>query len=54
MNLLGGPEMYKVARREFTAGDPGKRIAKRRETKPDFDGAVSALCALRACTTGQV
>lgn len=32
---LGGPEMYSVARRALTAGDPGKRTAKRRVVRDE-------------------
>jgi len=45
---LGGPEMYRVARRALTAGLPGKRTAKSREMKVECSWARAALCALRS------
>lgn len=52
---LGGPEMYSVARRAFTAGEPGKRIAKARVVKDEGACACSAaLAALSCCTIGHV
>lgn len=52
---FGGPEMYSVARRAFTAGEPGKRIAKARVVR--LEGAASwwaCFAALSCWTIGQV
>jgi hypothetical protein len=40
---LGGPEMYRVARRAFTAGEPGNRTAKTREVREEVWGEVASL-----------
>jgi hypothetical protein len=44
--------MYSVARRAFTAGEPGKRTAKMRDVKVEDCGEVARLWALRSCTIG--
>lgn len=44
MNILGGPEIYSVASKAFTAGLPGKRTAKIWEVKLAVSGAVDFLC----------
>lgn len=33
--LLGGPDIYRVARRALTAGLPGNSTAKIREVRPE-------------------
>ena len=53
-NILGGPEMYTVARRAFTAGLPGKRIEKILDVKLVVGGLVARLCSLRDSTNGQL
>jgi hypothetical protein len=52
-DILGGPEIYNVARREFTAGLPGNRTAKICEVRLAVSGAEALLCSLRASTRGQ-
>lgn len=51
-NILGGPEMYRVARRALTAGLPGKRTEKTREVKLVVSGVLARLCSLRDSTRG--
>lgn len=53
-NLLGGPEMYNVARSEFTAGLPGNRTEKVFEVKLAVSGLVARLCSFRDSTRGQL
>jgi hypothetical protein len=51
---LGGPEMYSVASRAFTAGEPGKRTAKARVVR--LEGAASwwaCFAALSCWMIGQ-
>lgn len=51
---LGGPEMYKVARRALTAGLPGNRKAKILDVRLEpADAPEATLCALRARTSEQ-
>jgi hypothetical protein len=50
--ILGGPEMYTVARIALTAGLPGKRIAKTLDIMLAVGGLVARLCSLRASTSG--
>ena len=51
---LGGPEMYRVARIALTAGEPGKRTAKRRSVAEEVWCACAAtFSAERAWTIGQ-
>lgn len=45
--------MYNVARREFTAGLPGKRTAKIFAVKLVVCGAVARLCSFKDTTRGQ-
>lgn len=45
--------MYNVARRELTAGLPGKRIEKIFEVKLVVSGMLARLCSLRDSTKGQ-
>lgn len=52
-DVLGGPEIYKVARREFTAGVDGKRTAKILDVRLAVSGVVARLCSLRDSTRGQ-
>jgi hypothetical protein len=52
-DILGGPEIYNVARREFTAGLPGNSTAKIFEVRLAASGAEALLCSLRASTKGQ-
>ena len=40
---FGGPEMYNVASRALTAGEPGKRTAKMRDVKVEVWGEVATL-----------
>jgi hypothetical protein len=49
---LGGPDIYRVARRALTAGEPGKRNPKSRDVKLEVVGLEATLCSLRACTRG--
>lgn len=52
---LGGPEMYSVASRAFTAGDPGNRMAKRRVVTEDgCEVWWACLRELSCWTMGQV
>lgn len=51
-DILGGPEMYRVARRALTAGLPGKRTEKTREVKLVVSGVLARLCSLRDSTRG--
>lgn len=52
---FGGPEMYRVARRALTAGEPGKRTAKRRVVSEDGAAeCLACLAALSSWTMGQV
>jgi hypothetical protein len=41
---FGGPEMYRVARRALTAGEPGKRNAKICDVIDEVEGFVATLC----------
>jgi len=45
---FGGPDMYRVARRAFTAGVPGKRTANMREVTDEVCGEVATLYVLRS------
>lgn len=45
--------MYNVARRELTAGLPGKRIEKIFEVKLVVSGMLARLCSLSDSTRGQ-
>ena len=45
--------MYAVARRELTAGLPGKRIEKILDVKLVVSGMLARLCSLRDSTKGQ-
>ena len=45
--------MYAVARRELTAGLPGKRIEKILDVKLVVSGMLARLCSLRDSTRGQ-
>lgn len=49
---LGGPEMYKVASKAFTAGDPGNSTANIRLVNVEVGGLVAILYALRLSTIG--
>lgn len=53
-DLLGGPEMYKVARSAFTAGVLGKRTEKIFDVKLVVSGRFARLCSLRDSTRGQL
>jgi hypothetical protein len=48
---LGGPEIYSVARRAFTAGEPGKRTAKIRDVNVEVCGVVATLCSFNCFTS---
>lgn len=52
IDVLGGPEIYNVARRALTAGLPGKRIEKILEVKLVVSGILARLCSLRDSTRG--
>lgn len=52
-DVLGGPEIYSVARREFTAGLPGKRAAKIFAVRLVVCRAVARLCSFSDSTRGQ-
>jgi hypothetical protein len=52
-DVLGGPEIYSVASREFTAGLPGNSTAKICEVRLAVSGAEALFCSLRALTRGQ-
>lgn len=52
IDILGGPEIYNVARRALTAGLPGKRTVKILEVKLVVSGMVARLCSLRVSTRG--
>ncbi len=43
---FGGPEMYRVANKAFTAGLPGKRIENKVEVHVDALWLVASLCWL--------
>jgi len=47
---FGGPEIYSVARRAFTAGEPGNRTAKMREVNVDVCGVVATLYSFNCFT----
>lgn len=52
---FGGPEIYNVAKRALTAGEPGNRIAKRRVVMDEGAAAyLAALTALSCSTIGHV
>ena len=51
-NMLGGPEMYRVARRALTAGLPGNRNAKISVVKPEVGGFAAWRWRLRSFTRG--
>jgi hypothetical protein len=40
---FGGPEMYNVAKRAFTAGEPGNRTAKIRDVRLEVCGEIASL-----------
>ena len=42
-HLLGGPDMYSVAKRALVAGLAGKRMAKSRVKRLDVCGVVASL-----------
>lgn len=51
-DVLGGPEMYNVARRAFTAGLPGNKTEKILDVKLVVSGIVARLCSLSVSTNG--
>ena len=48
---LGGPEIYKVAKRALTAGVLGNNIEKSWEAQPEVGGFDLCRCRLRSCTS---
>lgn len=51
--VLGGPEIYTVARIALTAGLPGKRTEKILDVRLAVWGLFARLCSLSDSTRGQ-
>lgn len=51
-DILGGPEIYNVARRAFTAGLPGNKTEKILDVTLVVSGIEARLCSLSVSTNG--
>ena len=51
-NVLGGPEIYNVARRAFTAGLLGNKTEKILDVRLVVSGVLARFCSLSDSTRG--